>query len=171
MATSTTKAEYVAAASCYGQVLWIQNQMLDYGFHFMNTKIHINNESTIYIMKNPVYHSKTKHIEIIHHFIRVSYEKKLIRVEKIHTDFNVAELLTKAFNGPRFNFLVVNIVKQFWQTATASTLVDGTLELRATIDTIEYTITEAFVRSKLQLADASGISMLPNTEIFEGMGS
>ncbi|GJY92359.1 hypothetical protein Tco_0508141 [Tanacetum coccineum] len=46
-----------------------------------------------------------------------------------------------------------------------------TLELRATIDTIEYTITEASIRSKLQLADASGISMLPNTEIFEGMGN
>ncbi|GJY93686.1 hypothetical protein Tco_0509468 [Tanacetum coccineum] len=108
-ATSTTKAEYVAAASCYGQVLWIQNQMLDYGFNFMNTKIHIDNESTICIVKNPVYHSKTKHIEIRHHFIRDSYEKKLIRVEKIHIDFNVADLLTKAFDGPRFHFLVVNI--------------------------------------------------------------
>ncbi|GJR67670.1 putative ribonuclease H-like domain-containing protein [Tanacetum coccineum] len=60
-----------------------------------------------------------------------------------------------------------SLVKQFWQTATASTLADGTLELRATIDTLEYTITEASVRSKLQLADASGISMLPNTEIYE----
>ncbi|GKC11992.1 hypothetical protein Tco_1008774 [Tanacetum coccineum] len=64
-----------------------------------------------------------------------------------------------------------SLVKQFWQTATASTLADGTLELRATIDTLEYTITEASVRSKLQLADASGISMLPNTEIFEEMGN
>ncbi|GJW44680.1 putative ribonuclease H-like domain-containing protein [Tanacetum coccineum] len=109
VATSTTEAEYVAAASCCGQVLWIQNQMLDYGFNFMNTKIHIDNESTICIVKNPVYHSKTKHIEIRHHFIRDSYEKKLIRVEKIHTDFNVADLLTKAFDGPRFHFLVVNI--------------------------------------------------------------
>ncbi|GKB62156.1 hypothetical protein Tco_0918342, partial [Tanacetum coccineum] len=42
-----------------------------------------------------------------------------------------------------------SLVKQFWQTATASTLADGTLELRATIDTLEYTITEAYVRSKL----------------------
>ncbi|GJS29900.1 hypothetical protein Tco_0490520 [Tanacetum coccineum] len=45
------------------------------------------------------------------------------------------------------------------------------IRLRATIDTLEYTITEASVRSKLQLADASGISMLPNIEIFEGMGN
>ncbi|GKD61555.1 hypothetical protein Tco_1299064, partial [Tanacetum coccineum] len=54
VATSTTEAEYVAAASCCGQVLWIQNQMLDYGFNFMNTKIHIDNESTICIVKNHV---------------------------------------------------------------------------------------------------------------------
>ncbi|GJZ79207.1 putative ribonuclease H-like domain-containing protein, partial [Tanacetum coccineum] len=79
VATSTTKAEYVAAASCCGQVLWIQNQMLDYGFNFMNTKIYIDNESTICIVKNPVYHSKTKHIAIRHHFIRDAYEKKLIQ--------------------------------------------------------------------------------------------
>nr|GEY66562.1 putative ribonuclease H-like domain-containing protein [Tanacetum cinerariifolium] len=38
VATSTTEAEYVAAASCCGQVLWIQNQLLDYGYNFMNTK-------------------------------------------------------------------------------------------------------------------------------------
>ncbi|GJU33788.1 ribonuclease H-like domain-containing protein [Tanacetum coccineum] len=96
VATSTTKAEYVAAANCCGHVLWIQNQMLDYGFNFMNTKIYIDNESTICIIKNLVYHSKTKHIAIRHHFIRDAYEKKLIQVLKIHTDDNVVDLLTKA---------------------------------------------------------------------------
>ncbi|GKF17710.1 hypothetical protein Tco_0062628, partial [Tanacetum coccineum] len=105
----TTKVEYVAAANCCGQVLWVQNQLLDYGFNFMNTKIHIDNESTICIMKNPVYHSKTKHIEIRHHFIRDCYENKLISVEKIQTDLNVADLLTKPFDGPWFNYLVVSI--------------------------------------------------------------
>ncbi|GJR00737.1 putative ribonuclease H-like domain-containing protein [Tanacetum coccineum] len=45
-----------------------------------------------------VFHSKTKHIELKHHFIRDSYEKKLIQVIKIHTDHNVAYLLTKAFD-------------------------------------------------------------------------
>ncbi|GJU73795.1 hypothetical protein Tco_1265200 [Tanacetum coccineum] len=98
VANSTTEVEYVVAANCCGQVLWIQNQMLDYGFNFMNTKIHIDNESTICIVKNLVFHSKTKHIEIRHHFIRDSYEKRLIQVIKIHTDHNVADLLTKAFD-------------------------------------------------------------------------
>ncbi|GJS44981.1 putative ribonuclease H-like domain-containing protein [Tanacetum coccineum] len=63
-----------------------------------------------------------------------------------------------------------SLVKQFWQTATAKTLANGTLELHATIDTIAYTITEASIRNKLKLADASGITMLPNNEIFEWMG-
>ncbi|GJS83615.1 putative ribonuclease H-like domain-containing protein [Tanacetum coccineum] len=51
--------------------------------------------------QNIVFHSKTKHIEIRHHFIRDSYEKKLIQVIKIHTDRNVADLLTKAFDVSR----------------------------------------------------------------------
>ncbi|GJW99741.1 hypothetical protein Tco_0183655 [Tanacetum coccineum] len=75
---SITGAEYVVAVSCCGQVLRIQNQMLDYGYNFMNTKIFIDNEITICIVKNPVFHSKTKHIEIRHHFIEDSNEKKLI---------------------------------------------------------------------------------------------
>ncbi|GJU94021.1 putative ribonuclease H-like domain-containing protein [Tanacetum coccineum] len=182
--TSTTEAEYVAAANCCGQVLWVQNQLLDYGFNFMNTKIHIDNESTICIVKNPVYHSKTKHIEIRHHFIRDCYEKKLISVEKIHTDLNVADLLTKPFDGPRFNYLVVSIALYevqglrdsglFFavptQSAIASTKEDGFFEISATIDNIRYTITEASIRESLQLDDATGITMLPNDDLFQGMG-
>ncbi|GJV52719.1 putative ribonuclease H-like domain-containing protein [Tanacetum coccineum] len=84
VANSTTEAEYVAAANCYGQVLWIQNQMLDYGYNLMNTNIYIDNEKD-------------------------SYEKKLIQAIKIHTDKNVADLLTKAFDVSRFNFLIASI--------------------------------------------------------------
>ncbi|GJS57538.1 putative ribonuclease H-like domain-containing protein [Tanacetum coccineum] len=194
VATSTTEAEYVAAANCCGQVLWVQNQLLDYGFNFMNTKIHIDNESTICIVKNPVYHSKTKHIEIRHHFIRDCYEKKLISVEKIHTDLNVADLLTKPFDGPRFNYLVycdkhnqVGFLRKpdesagfaeivdflrgsNLKSAIANTKADGSLEINATIDTIRYTISEASIRDSLQLEDATGITMLPNDDLFEGMG-
>ncbi|GJW25362.1 ribonuclease H-like domain-containing protein [Tanacetum coccineum] len=109
VANSTTEAEYVASSSCCGQVLWIQNQLLDYGYNFMHTKIYIDNESTICIVKNPVFHSKTKHIEIRHHFIRDSNEKKLIQMIKIHTDKNVADLLTKAFDVSRFQYLIASI--------------------------------------------------------------
>ncbi|GJS95681.1 hypothetical protein Tco_0802649 [Tanacetum coccineum] len=76
VANSTTEAEYVAVAHCCG------------------------------VIKNPVAHSRTKHIEIQFHFIRDCYEKRLIEVIKIHTDSNVADLLTKGFDVTRFNFLV-----------------------------------------------------------------
>nr|GEY81847.1 putative ribonuclease H-like domain-containing protein [Tanacetum cinerariifolium] len=85
VANSTTEAEYIAASNCYGQ-----------------TKIHVDNESAICVVKNPVYHSKTKHIEFRHHFIRDSYKKRLIEMVKIHIDYNVADLLTKAFDVTRF---------------------------------------------------------------------
>ncbi|GKE14878.1 hypothetical protein Tco_1422455 [Tanacetum coccineum] len=91
-------------------VLWLQNQLLDYGYNFMQTKIHVDNESAICIIKNPVSHSKTKHIEIRFHFIRDCYEKRLIEMVKIHTDNNVADLLTKAFNVTRFKYLIASIV-------------------------------------------------------------
>ncbi|GJS54032.1 putative ribonuclease H-like domain-containing protein, partial [Tanacetum coccineum] len=112
------EAEYVAAANCCGQVLWIQNQMLDYGFNFMNTRIYIDNESTICIVKNPVFYSITKHIEIKHHFIRDAYEKKLIQVLKIHTDDNVADLLTKAFDVSRYQELASPKQMDSGQTTT-----------------------------------------------------
>ncbi|GKA18298.1 putative ribonuclease H-like domain-containing protein [Tanacetum coccineum] len=89
------------SASCRGQVLWIQNQLLDYGYNFMNTVINIDNNNTICIIENPVQHSKTKHIEIRHHFIRDCNAKKLIQMVKIHTDYNVADLLTKGFDAGR----------------------------------------------------------------------
>nr|GEW68650.1 putative ribonuclease H-like domain-containing protein [Tanacetum cinerariifolium] len=109
MANSTTKAEYIGASNCCKQVLWLQNQLLDYGYNFMQTNIHVDNESAICVVKNLVYHSKTKHIEIRHHFIRDSYEKRLIEMVKIYTDYNVADLLTKAFDVTRFQVLVASI--------------------------------------------------------------
>ncbi|GJY96018.1 hypothetical protein Tco_0512379, partial [Tanacetum coccineum] len=104
---SSLDRKSTTATNCCGQVLGIQNQMMDYGFNFMNTKIHIDNKSTLSVIKNPVAHSRTKHIEIRFHFIRDCYEKRLIEVIKIHTDHNVADLLTKGFDVTRFNFLVL----------------------------------------------------------------
>ncbi|GKB81242.1 hypothetical protein Tco_0948137 [Tanacetum coccineum] len=58
-------------------------------------------------------------------------------------------------------------IKQFWQTATVKTLDSGEVEINAIVDGNNKTITEASVRSSLQLADADGISNKPTTEIFE----
>ncbi|GJQ96907.1 putative ribonuclease H-like domain-containing protein [Tanacetum coccineum] len=81
IANFSPEAEYVVLQR-HVHVLWIQNQLLDYGFNFMNTKIFIDNQSTICIQKTSL---------------------------SIHTDDNVADLLTKAFDGPRFEYLVVHM--------------------------------------------------------------
>ena len=80
--------------------------MKDYGLQFLTTRIHVDNIAAISITKNPVQHSKMKHIEIRYHFIRGCYEKKLIDLVKIHTDFQRADLFTKAFDKSRFDFLL-----------------------------------------------------------------
>ncbi|GJV53504.1 putative reverse transcriptase domain-containing protein [Tanacetum coccineum] len=181
VANSTAEAAYVVAANCCGQVLWIQNQMLDYGFNFMNTKIHIDNESTIFIVKNPVFHSKTKHIEIRHHLIRDSYEKKLIQVIKIHTDHNVADLLIKAFDvssGP-IHLVADKTIYKEWEdrmeraaTTTSSLEAEqdsdsGEVQITTTIDGKVKLFSEASIRRHLKLEDSNSITTLPNTEIFE----
>ncbi|GJX96616.1 hypothetical protein Tco_0352414 [Tanacetum coccineum] len=68
-----------------------------------------NMDSTICIIENPVQHSKTKHIEIRHHFIRDCNAKKLIQMAKIDSEHNVADLLTKGFDAGRFQYLVSSI--------------------------------------------------------------
>ncbi|GJZ79007.1 putative reverse transcriptase, RNA-dependent DNA polymerase, partial [Tanacetum coccineum] len=179
VANPTTEAEYVVASSCYGQVLWIENQSLDYGYNFMNIKIFIDNESTIYIVKNPVFYSKTKHIEIRHHFIRDSNEKKLIQMIKIHTDHNVAYLLTKAFDVGRFQYLIAEFCNKhnmvaYLKKPTGSEgfqeIVDFSqwdVKITATVDGKEFSLTDRSVRRHLQLADVDGISVFPTTEICD----
>nr|GEU53181.1 copia protein [Tanacetum cinerariifolium] len=98
----------------------------------LKDKIHVDNKSAIYAIKNPVYHSKTKNIEIRHHFIRDSYEKRLIEMVKIHTDNNVVDLLTKAFDVSRFNFLVVGdeaVHKELGDRMERATTTTSSLEL------------------------------------------
>ena len=106
VATSSCEAEYMAAGSCCSQVLWIQQQLRDYGLNFTRTPIMIDNNATISITNNPVKHSRTKHIDVRHHFIRDCAEKKMIELEKVDTLDNLADLYTKAFDRTRFATLV-----------------------------------------------------------------
>ncbi|GJV39053.1 putative ribonuclease H-like domain-containing protein [Tanacetum coccineum] len=176
VATSTTEAEYVAAENCCGQVLWIQNQMLDNGFNFMNTKIYIDKECIICIVKNPVYHSKTKHNSIRHHFIRDAYEKKLIQVLKIHTDDNVADLLTKAFDVSSSIHYALTVspvisttfVEQFWTSAKSQTF-NNVRYINAKVAGKPITISEASIQSDLHFNDVDGINSLNNHAIFDAI--
>ncbi|GKB39753.1 putative ribonuclease H-like domain-containing protein, partial [Tanacetum coccineum] len=139
------------------------------------TNIHVDNESAICVVKNPVCHSKTKHIEIRHHFIRDSYEKKLIEMVKIDTDYNVADLLTKSFDVTRFQFLIERIDKKeltiLGQTTTgkefSNPLMAGSLP--KTISTKAVVISESSVRSDLLFNDEDGVTCLTNAEIFKNL--
>ncbi|GKD72416.1 hypothetical protein Tco_1330698 [Tanacetum coccineum] len=126
ISNSTTKAEYVAASSCYSQVLWIQNQLLYYG---------------------------TLRLDI------TLSEKKLIQMIKIHTDKNVADLLTKAFD--------VNWNGKAAKDEFGVKTINGEVQLQALVDGKKIIITESIIRRDLQLEDAEGIDCLPNAAIFE----
>ena len=67
---STAEAEYIAAGSCCAQILWMRNQLVDYGLQLEKILIFCDNTSAITITENPVQHSRIKHIDIIYHFIR-----------------------------------------------------------------------------------------------------
>ncbi|KAI3676109.1 hypothetical protein L1987_85708 [Smallanthus sonchifolius] len=88
------------------QFRWIHHQMLDYGITFHETPILCNNTAVPYITKNPVQHSKTKHIEIKHHFMRDWVEKKHIQIVEVKTHKQTADIFTKAFDSTRFAQLV-----------------------------------------------------------------
>ncbi|WVZ58355.1 hypothetical protein U9M48_008634 [Paspalum notatum var. saurae] len=75
VALSTTEAEYVAAASCCSQLLWMKATLSDFGLRFRKIPLLVDSTSAISIAKNPVLHSRTKHIDVRFHFLRDHYEK------------------------------------------------------------------------------------------------
>ncbi|XP_057418603.1 uncharacterized mitochondrial protein AtMg00810-like [Lotus japonicus] len=99
---STAEAEYVAASSCCTQLLWIKHQLEDYNFHESSIPLLCDNTSVINIAKNLVQHSRTKHIEIKHHFIRNLVEKGHIDISHVHTEDQLADILTKPLLERRF---------------------------------------------------------------------
>ena len=109
VSTSTAEAEYVAAASCCSQALWMQTQLRDYGYTFNKIPILCDNKSAIAISANPVQHSKTKHIDIRYHFLKHHVEEGNVEMYFVSTEFQLADLFTKALDEKRFNFLVEKI--------------------------------------------------------------
>nr|KAJ0208966.1 hypothetical protein LSAT_V11C400171360 [Lactuca sativa] len=106
VAISTAEAEYVAAGRCCAQLLWIQNQLLDYGIKFSKTPIYYDNTSAIQITQNPVQHSKTKHIEIRHHFIRDNVEKGKVVLEHVKTSEQLVDIFTKALDSQTTAYII-----------------------------------------------------------------
>ncbi|XP_071708550.1 secreted RxLR effector protein 161-like [Rutidosis leptorrhynchoides] len=103
---STAESEYIAAASCCSQVLWMQSQLLDYGFRFHKIPIYCDSQRAIAITSNPVHHSRTKYIDIRYHFIKDRVEKGNVELYFVPTKSQLADLLTKALDEPTFKYLV-----------------------------------------------------------------
>nr|GEV54766.1 putative ribonuclease H-like domain-containing protein [Tanacetum cinerariifolium] len=105
----TAKAEYVSLSACCAQVLWMRTQLTDYGFHFNKILIYCDLKSAIAISCNPVQHSRTKHIVVRYHFIKEHVENGTIELYFVKTDYQLADIFTKALPADRFDYLVCRL--------------------------------------------------------------
>nr|GEX79528.1 putative reverse transcriptase domain-containing protein [Tanacetum cinerariifolium] len=108
-AMSTAEAEDVSLSACCAQVLWMRTHLTDYGFHFKKIPIYCDSKSAIAISCNPVQHSRTKHIAVCYHFIKEHVEKGTIELYFAKTDYQLADLFTKALPVDHFNYLVCRL--------------------------------------------------------------
>ncbi|GKF05828.1 hypothetical protein Tco_0036496 [Tanacetum coccineum] len=102
LAISTTEAEYVSAGKACQQALWMKKALIDYDVRLDDVPIMCDNKGAIDLSKNPVQHSRTKHIEIRHHFLCDNVQKGHISIEKVPS---VDNILTKPLKRESFNYL------------------------------------------------------------------
>nr|GFC01273.1 retrovirus-related Pol polyprotein from transposon TNT 1-94 [Tanacetum cinerariifolium] len=103
---SSAEAEYVSLSTCCAQVLWMITQLIDYGFHFDKIPMYCDSKATIDISCNPVQHSCTKHLNVHYHFIKEKVEKGIVELFFVGTEYQLADLFTKALPVERFQYLV-----------------------------------------------------------------
>nr|GEW70808.1 retrovirus-related Pol polyprotein from transposon TNT 1-94 [Tanacetum cinerariifolium] len=105
LAISTTEAKYVSARKACQQVLWMKQALIDYDVRLEDVPIMCDNKGAIDLSKNPVQHSRTKHIEISHHYHLDNVKKGHISIEKVSSVDNIADILTKPLQLESFNYL------------------------------------------------------------------
>ena len=103
---STTKAEYIVVATCCTQILWM-NQTLTYleVKYFDPIPFHCDNTSAISMSKNPVLHSKTKHIPIKYHFLREQVTNIVVQLNFIPSTEQIVDIFTKPLPKTQFEYL------------------------------------------------------------------
>jgi len=107
------EVEYISAASCCTQLLWTKHQLKDYQINANNIPIFCDNTVVICLSKNPILHSRAKHIEIKHHFIRDYVQKGILDIQFIDTEHQWANIFTKPLTIERFNFIKKNLNMHF----------------------------------------------------------
>ena len=105
IALSTTKAEYVSAVNCCTQILWIKHQLEDFNLRYTKIPILCDNTSAINLVKNPIQHSRSKNIDIKHHFIRDHVQKRDIELGFINTEDQIADIFTKPLAKDHFCYI------------------------------------------------------------------
>ncbi|GJX52809.1 retrovirus-related pol polyprotein from transposon TNT 1-94 [Tanacetum coccineum] len=104
-AISTTEAEYVSAGKACQQARWMKQTLIDYDIRLDCVPFMCDNKGAIDLSKNLVQHSRTKHIEIHHHFLRDNVQKGNISIEKVASKDNIADIFTKPLKCEVFNYL------------------------------------------------------------------
>jgi hypothetical protein len=102
VALSTTEAEYVAAGACWAQLLWMRQTLRDFGCRFTKIPLLCDNESAIKLANNHISHSRTKCIDIRHHFVRYHEAKGDIEIHHVSTEKQLADIFTKLLDESRF---------------------------------------------------------------------
>nr|KYP54487.1 Retrovirus-related Pol polyprotein from transposon TNT 1-94 [Cajanus cajan] len=103
IALNTIEVEYIVAGICCAQILWMKQQLKDYGTKLNRIPLRCDNTSAINLIKNPILHSRTKHIEIRHHFLRDHVQKNDCVVEFVETNKQLANIFTKPPPKERYN--------------------------------------------------------------------
>ncbi|KAE8683276.1 TMV resistance protein N-like [Hibiscus syriacus] len=100
---STCEAEYVAATSCVCHAIWLRNLLKEIGLiQEEPTKVCVDNKSAIALAKNPVFHDRSKHIDIRYHYIRECVARKDVEVEYVKSQDQVADIFTKPLTSEDF---------------------------------------------------------------------
>nr|GEZ82480.1 hypothetical protein [Tanacetum cinerariifolium] len=105
LAISTTEVEYIFARKACQQALWMKQALVDYDIKLDDIPILCDNKDAIDLSKNLIFHSRTKHIEIRHHFLRDNVQNGNILIEKVSSEDNIAYILTKLLKRKPFNLL------------------------------------------------------------------
>nr|GEW17072.1 retrovirus-related Pol polyprotein from transposon TNT 1-94 [Tanacetum cinerariifolium] len=110
---STTEAEYITMSGYCAQILWMRSQLTDYGFDFNKIPLYCDNRSAIALCSNNVWHSRSKHIDILHHFIRKQVERGVVEIYFVSTDYQLADIFTKALPRQRFEFILPRLDEKY----------------------------------------------------------
>jgi hypothetical protein len=105
VAPSSAKAEYIAVSLAIGESIWLRKLLIGlFGQELDPMVIYCDNHIFIKLSKNPVFHDKSKHIEIIYHFIRDRIQKGVVKIRYVSTDEKVTDILTKPLEKGNFVF-------------------------------------------------------------------